>query len=145
MSIFEFLGDCENNLFTEDNDLINLVDLKSAIEEKQVDVTKEEAILTPYYFDTKKYELYHYELLVCKGIAFNDYILKKTGKKKIDEIPKKVVELRKKCFISLDETDDIKCKVLGFFDFLMNDKALEEEIVSVFGSFSIENIYIEIF
>ena len=145
MSIFEVLGDCENKLFAEDDDLINLVDLKSAIEKSQVDVACEEAIITPYYVDLKKYELYHYELLVCKGITFNDYILKKTGKKSADEISEKIVGLRKKCFISLDENDDIKCQVLGFFDFLLNDKALEEEIVSVFGSFSIENLYIEIF
>ena len=71
--------------------------------------------------------------------------IKKTGKKSADEISEKIVGLRKKCFISLDENDDIKCQVLGFFDFLLNDKALEEEIVSVFGSFSIENLYIEIF
>ena len=38
-------------------------------------------------------------------MTFEDYQLKKTGKKALEEVPESIVKLRKKCFISLESVN----------------------------------------
>lgn len=68
---------------------------------------------------------------------FSDYILKLTGKKRIEDIPDRILYLRKKCFSTINESN----KLRDFLEFLLHDKNLQEEVERVFGNYSIENLY----
>lgn len=136
------------SLFTmeTDDDLIRVIDLIKAIDNRSIIVNRESAILTPYYIDKKRYELYHYELFIDEKMTFEDYLLKKTGKKALEEVPESIVKLRKKCFISLESVNkDIEFKILEYLEMLLNDKDLSNEINGVFNSFDKKNLYIELY
>ncbi len=116
---------------------INLQDLDELLK-KDVLIEMEEVIITPYYIkNNKRLEMYQYEFCCMSDCDFNDYILKLTGKKRIEDIPNRILDLRKKCFSTINESN----KLREFLDFLLNDKNLQEEIELVFGDYATENLY----
>ena len=132
--------------FETDVNLIRIIDLIKKIENNNMTVKGGTTIITPYYIDRKRYELYHYELFIGKGIRFEDFLLKKTGKKTLEEVPKHIAELRKKYFICFDEPDtDITSQIIDYLKMLLNDKNLEEEIKEVFDSYDNRNLFVEIY
>lgn len=80
--------------------------------EKLSDETIEvvESILIPYYiFDGKRMELYEYALNIVTGKKqdFEEYLLTLTGKQKMDDIPKRIIEREKECRIECEENTKI--------------------------------------
>lgn len=98
----------------------------------------DECLITPYYIqDNKRMELYQYEFWCTEESDFEKYILKLTGKEKIEDISEEILCLRKNCFLTSDESDGLT----DFLKFLLDNKTLKGEIKKVFGHYSVENLY----
>lgn len=98
----------------------------------------EECFITPYYIqDNKRMELYQYEFCCTDELDFEKYILKLTGKEKIEDISEEIYCLRKKCFSTCDKLEGLT----DFLKFLLDNRILKEEIKKVFGHYSVENLY----
>lgn len=117
--------------------LINLHELDNLLK-TDFRIEMEECLITPYYIqDNKRMELYQYEFCCTGEFDFEGYILKLTGKEKIEDISEEILCLRKKCFSTCDEPDGLT----DFLKFLLDNKTLKEEIKKIFGHYSVENLY----
>ena len=116
---------------------INLQELDELLK-KDILIELEEVLIIPYYIqDNKRLELYQYEFVSTNDCDFRDYILKLTGKKRIEDIPEDILHLRKKCFAKVDESN----KLREFLEFLFQNKNLQEEVEKAFGNYVEENLY----
>lgn len=98
----------------------------------------EECLITPYYIqDDKRMELYQYEFCCTSEVDFEEFVLKLTGKEKIEDISEEICCLRRNCFSTCDEPNGLT----NFLKFLFDNKTLKEEIKNVFGDYIAENLY----
>ncbi|MBE6008656.1 MAG: hypothetical protein E7235_05605 [Lachnospiraceae bacterium] len=106
--------------------------------------------ITPYYIaDGKILELYEYELTISKdeSNSFEEFILNLTGRDSIESVPADIIELRRNCFIRV-ENDFYKMKkqlLIDFFDFVMNEVAVRRQVESSFGAYDKKNIFFELY
>lgn len=101
-------------------------------------IEMEECLITPYYIqDNKRMELYQYEFCCTDEFDFEEYILKLTGKEKIEDVSKEIFYLRKNCFSTCYEPD----RLTDFLKFVFENETLKEEIKQVFGYYNAENLY----
>ncbi len=105
-------------------------------------IEMEECLITPYYIqNNKRMELYQYEFCCTGEFDFEEYILKLTGKDKIEDISEEICCLRKNCFSTCDEPNGLA----DYLKFLFDSKTLKEEIKKVFGDYIAENLYAVIY
>ncbi|MBQ8260751.1 MAG: hypothetical protein IJZ00_00505 [Lachnospiraceae bacterium] len=120
---------------------INLQELDNLLK-TDFRIEMEECLITPYYIqDNKRMELYQYEFCCTDEFDFEEYILKLTGKDKIEDISEEIFCLRKNCFSTCDEPNGLA----DFLKFLFDNKTLKEEIKKVFGYYIAENLYAVIY
>lgn len=120
---------------------INLQELDNLLK-TDFRIEMEECLITPYYIqDNKRMELYQYEFCCTDEFDFEEYILKLTGKDKIEDISEEICCLRKNCFSTCDEPNGLA----DFLKFLFDNKTLKEEIKKVFGYYIAENLYAVIY
>lgn len=120
---------------------INLQELDNLLK-TDFRIEMEECLITPYYIqDNKRMELYQYEFCCTGEFDFEEYILKLTGKDKIEDISEEICCLRKNCFSTCDEPNGLA----DFLKFLFDNKTLKEEIKKVFGYYIAENLYAVIY
>lgn len=128
-------------------EMFNLCELVKCIETDKTPPLIEECIITPYYINgSGRYELYQYEFCVGQknGETFEEYILRITGKRKIEEVPDDIIRIRKICFAPIDANNqsDILKKLIDYLHFLMNDEELKREVIGVFTEFDISRIFV---
>lgn len=117
--------------------LINLQELYNLLM-TDFSIEMEECIITPYYIqDNKRMELYQYEFYCTDKLDFEDYILRLTGKEKIEDVSEEVFYLRRNCFSMCKEPSGLA----DFLKFLFQNKILKEEVKQAFGSYAVENLY----
>lgn len=131
-------------------EMLNLCELTKCIETDKTPPLIEECIITPYYInESSRYELYQYEFYVEQknGETFEEYILRITGKGKIEEVPDDIIRIRKICFaqIDVDNQSSILIKIQEYFHFLMNDEAVQSEVTDIFSEFDINKIFVCIY
>ncbi|MBD5452839.1 MAG: hypothetical protein HDR30_00735 [Lachnospiraceae bacterium] len=131
-------------------EMLNLHELVTCIELDKTPSLIEECIIMPYYIDQKgRYELYQYEFRVesMNKETFEEYILRITGKKKIDDVADNIIRIRQICYAKLDRNNqnDILKKIKDYFYFLINSEDVQKEIVDIFGEFNLNNLYICIY
>jgi len=107
-------------------------------------------ILTPFYFDGKRVmELYAHELFInlVEKPGFETYILKKTGRKKICDVPEKIQQLHRNCYVEVpfEKPYISKERILRYMEYLVNEVNAEYQINKAFGEFNPENLWLEIF
>lgn len=124
------------------NTLINLIS-------NCLEFSLNSGILLPFYIsgDGKRYELYQYELTI-NGFdeeEFEEFILRRTSKSKIEDIDKKSLELFSYCFIKIQSTKDDKKNFFKYIDFLKKDANLQRDIFELFGEFSSDNLYFDFY
>lgn len=113
-------------------------------------IATDDCIITPYYvFEERRMELYEYELNIRLVDKFNfeQYLLSKTGKTKIDDIPKAVILLHKNCYYEILNTEcKVSIKKIGqYIDYLYNSDKLKKQVQQVFGRFDIQNLMFEFY
>lgn len=133
------MADCA---YVSNERYIPLSDLISVLE-NGVMIEREEFIITPYYVSGgKRMELYEYEFHCSDEYnSFEDYILKKTGKERVEDVAEKIFQLRKMCFAKVNEFD----KLGDYLTFLSENKELQEMVGKAFGDYKEECLYIAVY
>ena len=150
MSFFDKYISMISKLIINSEELINLCELVSCIEMDKTPQLIDSCIITPFYVSKgSRYELYQYEFYIesQNGESFQEYILRVTGRKNIENVPTDILEIRQRCFVKLEEGNqsDILLKMKEYFIFLMKDEKIRKEIMDVFSEFDINNFFICIY
>ncbi|WP_022777918.1 hypothetical protein [Butyrivibrio sp. AE3009] len=135
----------KNNRIQADDDLLNIHEALDLISKDAGDLLAEEALITPYYIDgRKKYELYQYEFCLS-GESFQEFLERKTGKK-AELVDKDIIILRAMCFANLHDGMEVVSKnIKNYFEYLLSNPEIQEEISEIFGSYDEEKMFMEIY
>lgn len=131
-------------------EMLNVCDLVRCIEADGKPPQIEECIAVPFYIDAAKtYELYQYEFRIEdeNGDTFEEYMLRVTGKKNFEEIPNDIIRTRRICFVDNIRNDQEGTwkKIKGYFDFLLRDKDIRQEITGIFDEFEERKLFISFY
>ena len=107
----------------------------------------EDCILTPYYIHAGAlYELYEYELNIrlTDQPDFRRYLLKKTGKGTVEEVPDQIVRLQRECYIEVLKADGQLPvgRLLQYIDFLFAEEAVISQVQQVFGVYQLDGLWL---
>lgn len=134
-----------------DEILYSLEELRKTLDTMKENVLEvEDCVITPYYFyEGKRVELYEFEfnIRLVNTPDFNRYILSKTGKTQIKDIPEEVIFQQKNCYQEVVKTDNklSKDRIQQYIQYLYDNKALKKEIQKIFGKFDKEKILFEFY
>ena len=110
----------------------------------------EDCILTPYYIhDGAMYELYEYELNIrlTDQPDFRRYLLKKTGKGTVEEVPDQIVRLQRECYIEVLTADGLLSvgRLLQYIDFLFAEETVISQVQQVFGVYQPDGLRFSVY
>ncbi len=110
----------------------------------------EDCILTPYYIhDGALYELYEYELNIrlTDQPDFRRYLLKKTGKGTVEEVPDQIVRLQRECYIEVLTADGLLSvgRLLQYIDFLFAEETVISQVQQVFGVYQPDGLRFSVY
>ena len=110
----------------------------------------EDCILTPYYIhDGALYELYEYELNIrlTDQPDFHRYLLKKTGKGTVEEVPDQIVRLQRECYIEVLKADGLLPvgRLLQYIDFLFAEETVISQVQQVFGVYQPDGLRFSVY
>ena len=110
----------------------------------------EDCILTPYYIhDGALYELYEYELNIrlTDQPDFRRYLLKKTGKGTVEEVPDQIVRLQRECYIEVLTADGLLSVglLLQYIDFLFAEETVISQVQQVFGVYQPDGLRFSVY
>lgn len=110
----------------------------------------EDCILTPYYIHAGAlYELYEYELNIrlTDQPDFRRYLLKKTGKGTVEEVPDQIVRLQRECYIEVLTADGLLPlgRLLQYIDFLSAEEAVISQVQQVFGAYQTDGLWFSVY
>ena len=109
-----------------------------------------DCILTPYYIHAGAlYELYEYELNIrlTDQPDFRRYLLKKTGKGTVEEVPDQIVRLQRECYIEVLTADGLLPlgRLLQYIDFLSAEEAVISQVQQVFGAYQTDGLWFSVY
>ena len=150
MSAFDKYTSMISKLVIGGEEMWNIRELEKCLETDEAPPGIEECIMVPYYInESGRYELYQYELYVtrAKGETFQDYILRKTGKSNMKEIPDDILRIRQLCFVNTDEEDqsNVLAKIRKYLIFLMSDEKIQKEVLDIFSEFDSYKMFLCIY
>ena len=110
----------------------------------------EDCILTPYYIHAGAlYELYEYELNIrlTDQPDFHRYLLKKTGKGTVEEVPDQIVRLQRECYIEVLTADGLLPvgRLLQYIDFLFAEETVISQVQQVFGVYQPDGLWFSVY
>ena len=110
----------------------------------------EDCILTPYYIhDGALYELYEYEMNIrlTDQPDFRRYLLKKTGKGTVEEVPDQIVRLQRECYIEVLPADGLLSvgRLLQYIDFLFAEETVISQVQQVFGVYQPDGLRFSVY
>ena len=110
----------------------------------------EDCILTPYYIHAGAlYELYEYELNIrlTDQPDFRRYLLKKTGKGTVEEVPDQIVRLQRECYIEVLTADGLLSvgRLLQYIDFLFAEETVISQVQQVFGVYQPDGLRFSVY
>lgn len=131
-------------------EMLNLCDLVKCLEEDKDPFLIEPCLIIPYYInENKRYELYQYEFCLEQqdGETFEEYLLRMTGKRRLEEVPKHITKIRQMSFarIEMGNEENVLKRLIDWAYFLMNDDAVKSEIVDLFAEFDSKKLFVGIY
>ena len=110
----------------------------------------EDCILTPYYIhDGALYELYEYEMNIrlTDQPDFRRYLLKKTGKGTVEEVPDQIVRLQRECYIEVLTADGLLSvgRLLQYIDVLVAEETVISQVQQVFGVYQPDGLWFSVY
>ena len=120
----------------------------NAISDRFIEV--DDNVITPYYVSAgKRLELYEYELKIWNDSqeGFEEYILKLTGKKNLNDVPNEVMQRQKRCMVAYDNNSQKLriSRLKKYLCFLLRDEELKKQVESSFGAFDEDNLYFDVY
>lgn len=110
----------------------------------------EDLILTPYYISKgKRYEFYELELniRIVDKVDFQKFILAKTGRSRIRDIPPKVLSIHQNCTIETtadDGTVPVE-RVIRYIEYLFGNQEVVNQAKWAFGEFKKQCLWFEVY
>lgn len=146
MIVFEKYASVISKMIIGGEEMLNLCELLKCIEEDKVAPEIEECIIMPYYINgSSRYELYQYEFCIeqKEGEPFEKYMQRITGKE-LEDIPNNVIRVRQICYLRIDEnrSGSTRRKIIDYFNFLISDECVQQEIVGVFSEFNPDKLFV---
>ena len=129
----------------------SLADFRRQLESlKEDSLAVLDCILTPYYIHAGAlYELYEYELNIrlTDQPDFRRYLLKKTGKGTVEEVPDQIVRLQRECYIEVLKADGQLPvgRLLQYIDFLSAEEAVISQVQQVFGAYQSDGLWFSVY
>lgn len=129
----------------------SLADFRRQLESlKEDSLAVPDCILTPYYIHAGAlYELYEYELNIrlTDQPDFRRYLLKKTGRKTVEDVPDHIVRLQKECCIEVSKAEGQLPveRLLQFVDFLCAEEAVISQVQQVFGAYQSDGLWFSVY
>lgn len=129
----------------------SLADFRRQLESlKEDSLAVPDCILTPYYIHAGAlYELYEYELNIrlTDQPDFRRYLLKKTGRKTVEDVPDHIVRLQKECCIEVSKAEGRLPveRLLQFVDFLCAEEAVISQVQQVFGAYQSDGLWFSVY
>lgn len=117
---------------------VSLTDLLRLLQE-QKDIAFRELVLTPFYIDRRRYELYQYELVMSCTESFTQYMERIAGRP-MALIERKVKDNCRRCFIEINGRE-LNGEVIKYISYLQNNSSLQNEIRGIFGEYHSENMF----
>ena len=110
------------------------------------DIIVTDCIITPNYVcEGGRYELYEYELniRIKDNPDFEQYLLGKTGKSDLSDIPSEVVTLNQECYIEVQKQSGTLSvmRIKRYIAYLHNTKECISQIQDIFNEFNIQNLW----
>lgn len=101
--------------------------------------------INPYYIKNGyRYEYYEYELLVeiAKNPSFEKYILHKTQRQRIQDVPKDILLRTRECYIEIAEEKSIipVNRLIRYILFLFHSEPVKDQAILAFGDFDPGNL-----
>lgn len=128
---------------------INYFNLLDCIVSGEFDTCADLFAIPFYLTDKGIYELYEYELMIRNEAEFDveNYILTKTGRASIDTVPDDILKRFYVCKIDMKKmkTGALKRALLNYLKELSIDAEMHDRMISVFGTFDIQNIWFEFY
>ena len=74
---------------------------------------------------------------------FHRYLLKKTGKGTVEEVPDQIVRLQRECYIEVLKADGLLPvgRLLQYVDFLFAEEAVISQVQQVFGVYQRNDLW----
>lgn len=150
MALFDKYKPLVSSKIIGKEEMLNLCDLVKCLEEDKDPFLIEPCLIIPYYIDeNKRYELYQCEFCLEQqgGETFEEYLLRMTGKSRLEEVPKRITKMRQMCFARIEiggESNTLQ-KIIEWAYFLMNDDAVKSEIVNLFSEFDSKKLFVGIY
>lgn len=147
MNLFDVVGTTKMVKRANGEVFYNLADFRRQLGKLNEDnLTAADCIITPYYIcNGELYELYEYELSVVLSDTqdFRQYLLKKTGRNTVEEIPDSVVDLQRECHIEILKNDGrlLVKRVQQYIDFLSSAEEMISQVHKVFGTFQYDDLW----
>ena len=129
----------------------SLADFRRQLESlKEDSLAVLDCILTPYYIHAGAlYELYEYELNIrlTDQPDFHRYLLKKTGRKTVEDVPAHIVRLQKECCIEVSKAEGQLPveRLLQYVDFLCAEEAVISQVQQVFGAYQSDGLWFSVY
>jgi len=90
----------------------------------------------PYYIDNATYELYWCGLTIISVTIPSEekYILEKTGKEKLADVPPEIIEREKHLYLEIIQptTEILASSVIGCIDYIRTSKEVEDAITNAY-------------
>ena len=105
-------------------------------------IEMEECLIAPFYIqNNKRMELYQYEFCCTNEENFENYILRITGKEKIDDVSQEIINLKSNCFSTCNESN----RLAEYIKYLFENKKIKNEVMQTFGEYDANNMFIVIY
>lgn len=149
--LFDIIQMLKSTRLPNDEILYSLEELKKTLDAMQENTLEvEDCVITPYYVcKGRRMELYAFEfnVRIVDAPDFNKYVLSKTGKRRMEDIPEEIIIQQKICYCEIAKPNNAlsKDKIQQYIQYLYDNRVLKKEIQSVFGKFDVEKILFEFY
>lgn len=130
--------------------LYSLAELKEKLQSdpsRRVEVT-EDMLLLPYYFDNDILELYWFELKIIFSteLDLEQRLLRMTGKRCIEDVPKEIVELQKECHTGTQEDGTVPAaRLLRYIEYVMCHPDTKETVLKHWQAYHPEKLVFAVY
>lgn len=125
------------------DNLVKLLDLINYLKSNNSnDIYYDSCIIVPnYIFNGKRMELFQYEFYFSDECEFEEYILNKTGKKKMEDIPDEILNRANNYFANRRNEK----KLNKYIENIGNNQELIKDVKTYFDIFDMECVYVAIY
>ena len=127
---------------------LSLYEILTSIVENEISI--DDLVIVPFYITSDiTLELYDYEfnIRIVNKPNIENYLLKKTGKKRVEDIDNDIINKTKKCYIEItpDRNSDAIFYMKEYLHYCLNNNVIRNRIENKTGCYDANNLYFEMY